>query len=362
MTGLRSVALPMYLSNRAALLSLWEVLHRRLLDAGCQGVPDSLEWPQDYPAHWRDPHLLLSQTCGYPLTHTLAGAVQLVGAFSYRAAGCEGIFCRSQLVARAEHAGHGLADFRGMRAAFNSDDAQSGYNAMRAAVQNNGRVGTTHGHTGVLHNRRHRRSPTSRAARGTLTTHAAAHGASTAISCTSLWHVDPMKTAQRRDAWPYEPLLSVNGEPSDVVNGGGATDGAAGMLLMPRVVHAVRRSRVALILAIVAGWIATTLVLAAIAYAADDGASPYAVYFYNVFTVRDCPASARRRASHGRLRGGGGAADRRSVRRTRRRFPTSTTSWASLLWRRRMARTPSAPGAWHSTWSPSCGGWWRSRC
>ena len=134
MKAMRSVALPMYLSNRAALLSLWEVLHRRLLDAGCQGVPDSLEWPQDYPAHWRDPHLLLSQTCGYPLTHTLAGAVQLVGAFSYRAAGCEGIFCRSQLVARAEHAGRGLADFRGLRAAFNSDDSQSGYNALRAAV------------------------------------------------------------------------------------------------------------------------------------------------------------------------------------------------------------------------------------
>ena len=145
MTGLRSVALPMYLSNRAALLSLWEVLHSRLLDAGCQGVPDSLEWPQDYPAHWRDPQLLLSQTCGYPLTHTLAGAVQLVGAFSYRAAGCEGIFCRSQLVARAEHAGRGLADFRGLRAAvaplalhgrfFCEVMATGGHAASVAAVQ-----------------------------------------------------------------------------------------------------------------------------------------------------------------------------------------------------------------------------------
>jgi len=134
MTGVRSAALPMYLSNRDALLSLWEVLKTRLVQAGFTGVPDTLDWPQDCTAHWRDPQLLLSQTCGYPLAHALAGSVQLVGAFRYNAPGCEGIFCRSQLVARDEHAGRSLADFRGLRVAFNSDDSQSGYNALRAAV------------------------------------------------------------------------------------------------------------------------------------------------------------------------------------------------------------------------------------
>jgi len=130
----RSVALPMYLSNRQALLSLWTVLKTRLLQAGLVGVPNNLDWPQDYLGHWRAPQLLLSQACGYPLTHSLIGAVQLVGAFSYDAKGCDGIFCRSQLIARDQHAARGLADFRGMRAAFNSDDSQSGYNALRAAV------------------------------------------------------------------------------------------------------------------------------------------------------------------------------------------------------------------------------------
>jgi ABC-type phosphate/phosphonate transport system substrate-binding protein len=134
MTALRSVALPMYLSKRQALVSLWDVLQTILRQAGCAGVPRALDWPEDLLAHWRDPQLLLGQTCGYPLTHALAGAVQLVGVFRYSAPGCDGIFCRSQLVARTEDAGRPLADFRGLRVAFNSDDSQSGYNALRAAV------------------------------------------------------------------------------------------------------------------------------------------------------------------------------------------------------------------------------------
>ena len=134
MTALRSVVLPMYLSKRQAVVSLWDVLQTRLQQAGCAGVPQVLDWPEDLLAHWRDPRLLLGQTCGYPLTHALAGAVQLVGVFSYNALGCDGIFCRSQLVARTEDAGRTLADFRGLRVAFNSDDSQSGYNGLRAAV------------------------------------------------------------------------------------------------------------------------------------------------------------------------------------------------------------------------------------
>jgi ABC-type phosphate/phosphonate transport system substrate-binding protein len=134
MTALRSVALPMYLSKRQAVVSLWDVLQTSLQQAGCAGVPQALDWPEDLLAHWRDPQLLLGQTCGYPLTHALAGAVQLVGVFRYNAPGCDGIFCRSQLVARSEDAERTLADFRGMRVAFNSNDSQSGYNALRAAV------------------------------------------------------------------------------------------------------------------------------------------------------------------------------------------------------------------------------------
>jgi ABC-type phosphate/phosphonate transport system substrate-binding protein len=37
-------------------------------------------------------------------------------------------------VARSEHAGLSLEDFRGLRVAFNAPDSQSGYNALRAQV------------------------------------------------------------------------------------------------------------------------------------------------------------------------------------------------------------------------------------
>lgn len=129
-----AVALPMYLGAPQAVQALWIALRRALGEEGLHGLPDAVVWPQDLHAHWLDPGLLLSQTCGYPLTHALQGKVQLLGCFRYAAPGCEGIDCRSVLIARTEHAAFDLAHFRGRRVAFNSSDSQSGYNALRALV------------------------------------------------------------------------------------------------------------------------------------------------------------------------------------------------------------------------------------
>jgi ABC-type phosphate/phosphonate transport system substrate-binding protein len=130
----RLASLPMYLANRSAVADLWELLRHSLADAGLQRLPLDLSWPPDLHAHWLEPDLLLSQTCGYPFTDDLAGKVQLLGAFAYDAPQCSGIECRSVLVARAEHGHFGLAGFRGLRAAFNAPNSQSGYNAFRAMV------------------------------------------------------------------------------------------------------------------------------------------------------------------------------------------------------------------------------------
>ena len=130
----RLASLPMYLANRPAVAALWALLHHKLSDAGLQRLPHDLTWPDDYHAHWLEPDLLLSQTCGYPFTDDLAGKVQLLGAFAYDAPQCSGIACRSALVARAEHGHLGLEGFRGLRAAFNAANSQSGYNAFRALV------------------------------------------------------------------------------------------------------------------------------------------------------------------------------------------------------------------------------------
>ena len=128
------VALPMYLGAPDAVQTLWTVLHQALTLEGLQRLPDAVAWPQELHAHWLSPDLLLSQTCGYPLTHALQGQVQLVGCFRYAAPGCEGIDCRSVLIARDEHAHLKLDSFRHLRVAFNSADSQSGYNALRAMV------------------------------------------------------------------------------------------------------------------------------------------------------------------------------------------------------------------------------------
>ncbi|WP_428522662.1 phosphate/phosphite/phosphonate ABC transporter substrate-binding protein [Roseibium sp.] len=83
---------------------------------------------------WTDPALLLGQTCGYPLTHELAGKVHLLGAPNYKAPGCNGSRYCSQIVVAENSPFHALADLKGVRAVFNSPDSQSGMNALRDTI------------------------------------------------------------------------------------------------------------------------------------------------------------------------------------------------------------------------------------
>lgn len=127
------MSLPMYAISPPDVEAFARVLREKLTLSGFSSLPDSLSWPQDLPAHWREADLLLSQTCGFPLMESLPD-VQLVGTFSYRAPGCDGFRYRSFLLAREEDGGLHLSDFRHRRLAFNSTDSQSGYNSLRALV------------------------------------------------------------------------------------------------------------------------------------------------------------------------------------------------------------------------------------
>ncbi len=88
--------------------------------------------PGDLLAHWRQPTLLLSQTCGYPLVTQLP-EVQTVGCFHYAAPGCEGRRYRSLLVVREADSHRMLGTF-GRRAVCNAEHSQSGYNVLRKMV------------------------------------------------------------------------------------------------------------------------------------------------------------------------------------------------------------------------------------
>jgi ABC-type phosphate/phosphonate transport system substrate-binding protein len=130
---MRTVSLPMYDADPQAVEAWWHAVSRALRARGLADLPASLSRPSELEAHWRDPRLLLSQTCGYPLVTALLPDVAVVGAFRYAAPGCSGVDYRSELIARAEDAGS-VEGFRGRVAAINSRDSHSGCRALLAAV------------------------------------------------------------------------------------------------------------------------------------------------------------------------------------------------------------------------------------
>ncbi|WP_159713800.1 phosphate/phosphite/phosphonate ABC transporter substrate-binding protein [Geminicoccus flavidas] len=120
-------ALPMYdLPELAdATAAWWQGIARH------GGFAAALERPADLQAHWRSPNLLFSQTCGYPLTHGLAGQVRYLATPCYAAEGCHGPFYRSAILVREDAALASFTDAEGAKLAINSEDSQSGCNVLR---------------------------------------------------------------------------------------------------------------------------------------------------------------------------------------------------------------------------------------
>ena len=126
-------SLPMYYPPQGSLAAFWSALAGLLQQQGVD-APAQLQMPEDVLHHWLQPDLLLSQTCGYPLVHTLKDRVQVVGTLAYEATGAQGIHCQSQLICRATDARRNLAAWEGSTVAYNARDSQSGYNALRHSV------------------------------------------------------------------------------------------------------------------------------------------------------------------------------------------------------------------------------------
>ncbi len=106
--------------------------------AGALGLhpAECVTWPEDrgLEVDWLQPGLLLSQTCGYPLTHALSGRVRPVGVPHYAADGCDGGRYCSHLVVARDSGHQTLADLHGSRAVYNGPDSQSGMNVFRHEV------------------------------------------------------------------------------------------------------------------------------------------------------------------------------------------------------------------------------------
>lgn len=130
------VSLPMYdlPALRRATDDWWAGLARAMTAAGLEGVPARLDRRADQDQVWRHPDLMISQTCGYPLTHALAGRVRLVATPAYEVEGCDGALYRSAFLVRDGDPAESLGDLRGRRVAINSRASQSGYNGLRHAL------------------------------------------------------------------------------------------------------------------------------------------------------------------------------------------------------------------------------------
>lgn len=131
-------SLPMYdfAELSGATNAWWDGLSRHMRREGLSDVPDVLHRPARLEQHWLSPNLLISQTCGYPLTHVLRGKVQLLGLPAYACDGCtpDG-FYSSLLVVPASSNLHSLAACRQRRAVFNNHDSMSGLLALRHAAR-----------------------------------------------------------------------------------------------------------------------------------------------------------------------------------------------------------------------------------
>src|SRR5215470_14237273 len=144
-------SLPMYdlPELRGATDAWWQGLARAFRREGIADVPDSLDRRPSYKDVWLARDLLFSQTCGYPLTHALAGRVELVATPRYAAEGCEAASYCSFVVVGVDNRARAIEDLRGLRCAVNGLDSQSGCNALKALVATAARAGRFFGSVAI---------------------------------------------------------------------------------------------------------------------------------------------------------------------------------------------------------------------
>jgi ABC-type phosphate/phosphonate transport system substrate-binding protein len=112
----------------------WAGIAKALRREGVSEAPEKVARTGDVGEQWRSASLLLSQCCGYPLTHEYKSWLKPVGTPCFTADGCEGPNYSSVIVVGAENKARDLADLRNGVAAFSSTQSHSGYNCFRATI------------------------------------------------------------------------------------------------------------------------------------------------------------------------------------------------------------------------------------
>ena len=119
---------------RAATDAWWSGVAGHLRHAGIADAPDCLLRRDDLLEQWSDAGLVLSQTCGYLLTHQLHGKARALATPHYGVPGCTGPRYSSVILARAAHPGRTPGDFYRAVAVFSRSYSHAGYNALRGLI------------------------------------------------------------------------------------------------------------------------------------------------------------------------------------------------------------------------------------
>src|SRR5687767_4149995 len=106
-------------------------LARHLRDHGFSDAPLELVRDDDYGKAWLSSDLLLSQTCGYPLTHAFAKSLLPVLTPHYAVEGCSGPSYSSFILVRSSDDIHELDDLRSHVCAINDRHSLSGMLALK---------------------------------------------------------------------------------------------------------------------------------------------------------------------------------------------------------------------------------------
>ena len=113
--------------------SFWQRVSASLNARGI-AAPKFLSRPDKIASGWRDPDLLLGQTCGLPFVSGRCASAILVAQPDFGVTGAKGGQYSSALVCRADDGAEDLSAFRGRSAAINEYGSQSGCNALADAV------------------------------------------------------------------------------------------------------------------------------------------------------------------------------------------------------------------------------------
>jgi ABC-type phosphate/phosphonate transport system substrate-binding protein len=124
-------SLPMYARPEldAAHARYWQLIREGLNEHQVDS-PEHLTTDLAERDTWSDSSLLLGQTCGLPYRRWLHTSVQLVGTPDFGVDGCEPGWYRSAIICRSDNAADSLVDLADGVFAYNSDDSQSGHNAL----------------------------------------------------------------------------------------------------------------------------------------------------------------------------------------------------------------------------------------